>query len=42
MHGNCALLGYYAASSGNVLDIFGGTLDPENGTDGFSRNDSVK
>jgi hypothetical protein len=47
---NCALLGYYAARSGNFLPTFldnqsvpssgvkGGFLTPEDGTDRFSRN----
>jgi len=37
--GNYALLGYYAASSGNSLPTFlFGFLILENGTDGLSRN----
>ena len=38
---NCALLGYYAASSGNSLPTFRDSvsvLTPENGTDMLSRN----
>jgi len=33
----CAVLGYYAASSGNFLRTFG-FLNPEDGTDRLSRN----
>jgi hypothetical protein len=35
MHGNCALLGYFAASSGNVLDFFFGLLTLKMGPMGF-------
>jgi len=41
---NCALLRYYAASSGNLLQMFRGNLTvpssgtPEDGTDSSSRN----
>ena len=39
--GNCALLGYYATSSGNFLSTFRENvwfLDPEDDTDRLSRN----
>jgi len=34
---NCALLGYYAASSGNSLPTFQDSLTLEDGTDRLSR-----
>ena len=48
MNENCALLGYYTASSGNFLPTFGNNLSvasskvPEDGSDRLTRNVSKK
>jgi hypothetical protein len=39
---NCALLGYYAASSGNFLMMFRDNLSVEDRTDRFSKNAGKK